>query len=70
MNTISILRIKGLTDADIMGIISERQAKQLQEAYMKGFREGVAAATDAFMVATDCVEYVKQTDLELSCCLK
>lgn len=53
MNTISILRIKGLSDNSIMAIIAERQAKQLQDAYMKGFREGIVAATDACMLALD-----------------
>jgi flagellar biosynthesis/type III secretory pathway protein FliH len=64
MNTISILRLKGLTDADIMEIIAERQAKQLQEAYKKGYMAGYE---HLLCIMEKVSEYVKQSDSELSC---
>lgn len=64
MNTISILRAKGLSYTEIMEIIDERQGKQLAEAYTKGFSAGVRGLLG---VMDQVALYVKQSDLELSC---
>jgi len=64
MNTIAILRAKGLSYTEIMEIIDERQGRQLQEAYNKGYAAGVRGLLG---VMDKVALYVNQSDSELSC---
>jgi hypothetical protein len=64
MNTIAILRAKGLSYTEIMEIIDERQGKQIAEAYNKGFKAGVRGLLG---VMTKVVAYSELSNKELSC---
>ena len=62
MSTVALLRSKGLTDRDIQDIIDLRQAKQLQDTYTKGFKDGVRSTIGVF---AEVAKY-QQTDEELA----
>jgi len=67
MNTITLLRSKGLTDDEIMVVISQRHASATADAYAKGYTDG---KKQVLKIVEGCVEFIRygiQTNMELAC---
>lgn len=66
MNEITLLRSKGLTDDEIMLIISQKHAAALVDAYVKGYREGQKRVMALIENFTALARFATQSDAELA----
>lgn len=63
MNIITLFRLKGLTDTEILEVLYSSEAKRVQQAYTQGFKHGVKSTIG---VLADVSKYMKDEDEELA----